>query len=101
MEDNGFVAVGGKLEIGDRIFCQIIGKHGPVMVAGTYGITRLGHAVVVVGVDHASKSVCVQDPAQSNASVRWFPLDYVKYTVRTPGSIDIDMYSVITIDSTR
>lgn len=102
MADNGLVEVGYKLEIGSSdSVANLLEKHGPFIVVGTYGTTNLGHTVVIVGVDHASQSVCVQDPAQSNASAQWFPLDYLKHTYRTPGSDNIAMDAVIALDPNR
>jgi hypothetical protein len=102
MADNGLVEVGYKLEIGSSdSVANLLRKHGPFIVVGTYDATNLGHTVVIVGVDHASQSVCVQDPAQSNASAQWFPLDYLRHTYRTPGSDNIAMDAVIALDPSR
>jgi hypothetical protein len=98
MDDNGLVAVGDKLELGDsQSVADLLDRHGPFLVAGTYDFTNLGHCVVVVGVDHATQKVCIQDPIQNNARAQWYALDYLKNTYRNPNSVNIDMAAVIAL----
>ncbi|WP_078742294.1 papain-like cysteine protease family protein [Pseudomonas fluorescens] len=100
MEDNGFVGVGHKIVPEDSgSIGNLLDRHGPFIVMGSFDLLSLGHAVVVVGVDHPSQQICVQDPAKKNAAPEWLPLDYLKNTHRSSGSDNIDVNSAIALSA--
>lgn len=97
MDDNGLVAVGDKLELGDANSLKtLLNRHGPIILCGKFDPLRQGHFVVLTGVDPESGQIAIQDPGWTGG-IQWKSLDYLKRLARSPGSDNIDTYSAVAL----
>jgi len=78
MRDNGPVTVGGKLSSSDiDSVHQLLVKHGPFIVGGSFGPCGAGHFVVICGVDTGTGQVYRDNPAWGYGKA-WKPLNYLE-----------------------